>query len=462
MLIQYFVFVLGFLCSTIFAASPAIHEYHLDNGLKLIVKEDHRSPVVLSSIWYKVGGSYEHNGLTGISHVLEHMMFRGTTQYPAGDLDRMISSVGGQQNAMTTNDYTMYYQLLPANQLALSFELEADRMQNLVIKQSDFNNEIQVVMEERRMRFDDNPQALTWERFMAAAFVNNPYHHQTIGWMTDLENMTYQNVRDWYRTWYQPNNAIVVVVGDVDANQVLSLAKKYYGAIAKKAVPVLKPRTEIASLGTIRVNVQVPANVPFLIMGYRMPTLATSKKADQIYALDVLSSVLGGTNSSRLQNDLVRTAQLLSNVEVSYDAFELHGTALQIFVTPMAGKSIAECEAAILKEIQRIKTEKISVDELERVKAQMIASKVYGQDSVQEQAMLLGTPEMIGLPWFVGENYVEQIKRMTPEQVQQAAQRFLQNKALTIAILHPESTAKQQPQQNLVPKNGDLYGKTVH
>lgn len=430
--------ILSVLSTAIFAASP-IYDYQLQNGLKLIVKEDHRSPVVLSSIWYKVGGSYEHSGLTGISHMLEHMMFRGTKQYGPGELDRLISSVGGEQNAMTTNDFTMYYQLLPASQLELSLKLEADRMRNLLLNERDFINEQQVVMEERRMRYEDNPQSLAWERFMAAAFVNNPYHHQTIGWMVDIENLTLNDLRAWYQRWYQPNNAILVIVGDVNAKTVYPLVQKYFATIPKTPVPILKPRTEVVALGVTRVEVTLPAKVPVLIMGYHAPTLVTTQETWQPYAIDVLAYVLGGTNSARLQNNLLRTQRLVTTVQVGYDPFDLHGTLLQIVAIPAAGHALAEIEHAIIKEISALQTAKISPVELASIKAQLIAEKVYSQDSVQRQAEILGGPEVLGLSWQVGETYVEAINRVTPEQVQQVAREFLVEKALTVATLHPEA-----------------------
>lgn len=446
-------FVLGLIFSPIYATTPAIQEFRLNNGLKLIVKEDHRSPVVIFTIWYKVGGSYEHNGITGISHVLEHMMFRGTQKFPAGKFEKMISEVGGEQNAMTDNDFTMYYELLPANQLPLSFMLEADRMHNALMSEQDFAKEIQVVMEERRMRYDDNPQAVTFERFNAAAFINNPYHHQAIGWMTDLQNMTAKNALDWYKTWYQPNNAIIVVVGDVKPDQVYQLAQKYFGPIPKKEVPLLKPRTEVASLGPIRVDVNLPAQLPFLIQGYQAPTITTTKLAWQPYALDVLSNILGGSSSSRLQNKLIRQQRIATSVQTSYDPFNLHSTLLQIFSIPGKGSLTYNLEKSIYDEIIQLQQKVITPDELQRVKAQMIASKVYSRDSVQDQAMVLGAPEAVGLSWQYGENYINNIDKVTPEQIQQIAKLLLIPKALTVATLHPETmSAQMKPPLNVQPR----------
>ncbi|HDJ86948.1 MAG TPA: insulinase family protein, partial [Chromatiales bacterium] len=212
------------------AAGP-VHEYRLDNGLRVLVKEDHRAPVVVSQVWYKVGSGDEHGGITGISHALEHMMFQGTAKHPAGEFSRIVAANGGRENAFTGRDYTAYFQLLAKDRLPVSFELESDRMRNLSLKEADFRKEIQVVMEERRLRTDDNPQALTYERFNAAAFVSSPYHHPVIGWMDDLRNLKIGDLRAWYRRWYAPNNATLVVVGDVDPQAVLRLAERYFGPL---------------------------------------------------------------------------------------------------------------------------------------------------------------------------------------------------------------------------------------
>ena len=211
------------------SSGNGVHEYQLANGLKILVKEDHRAPVVVSQIWYKVGSSYEHSGSTGVAHVLEHMMFKGTKKHGPNEFSKIISANGGRENAFTGQDYTAYFQQLEKSRLPISFELEADRMANLNLRAEDFEKEVKVVMEERRMRTEDNPQALTYEQFAATAFVSSPYHHPIIGWMDDLEHMDVNDMRSWYKHWYAPNNATLVVAGDVDPDAVFELAKKYFG-----------------------------------------------------------------------------------------------------------------------------------------------------------------------------------------------------------------------------------------
>lgn len=427
------------------SAAGSVHEYHLNNGLTLLVKEDHRAPVLISSVWYKVGGSYEHNGITGISHALEHMMFRGTQKHPPGELDAIISDHGGEQNAMTGNDMTVYYQRLSSDKLPISFELESDRMRHLLLREKEFSKEIQVVMEERRMRYDDNPQQLTYERFQAAAHVNNPYHHQAIGWMTDLQHMTVQDLRAWYRAWYAPNNAIVIVVGDVKPEQVLALAEKYFGPLKSSPIPALKPRIEVPALGEKYVIVQAPAKLPLIFMGYQTPVLKTLPKKQiwQAYALDVLSAVLGGSDSSRFAESLKRDQQLVSEASAYYNPLERHSDQLVLSAVPASGHSVEQVQAALEHAIQRLKERLVSAKELERVKAQVITQATYQRDSLMTQAMDLGNLVTAGLPWQWADQYVSRISAVTPEQIQAVAKLYLTPERLTVAVLQPTEAIHQ-------------------
>ena len=245
--------------SQLVLAAGSVHEYQLDNGLKLIVKEDHRAPVVVSQVWYRVGASYEHDGITGVSHVLEHMMFKGTDAHPPGEFTRIISENGGSENAFTSKDYTAYFQRLEKSRLPISFELEADRMRHLHLQDEEFQKEINVVMEERRLRTDDKPTALTYEQFMATAFLSSSVRIPTIGWMSDLENMQLNDLQQWYERWYAPNNAIVVVVGDVEPEAVLKQVKKYFGPLKPEEIVPVKPRTEPPQKGRRHITVRAPA-----------------------------------------------------------------------------------------------------------------------------------------------------------------------------------------------------------
>lgn len=413
------------------------YEYSLQNGLKLIVHEDHRAPIVVSSVWYKVGGSYEHNGITGISHMLEHMMFKGTKHFGPGKLIKIISDNGGQQNAMTSDDFTMFYQKLAADKLDLSFELEADRMQNLLLRQDLFDKEHQVVMEERRMRIDDNPQARTWERFHAAAFLNNPYHHPTVGWPSDIQHLTLEDLGRWYKTWYSPNNAVIVVVGDVKPTYVFSLAKKYFGPLKASQAPKLKPQHEMSSVGAKQIIVDIPAKVPWLVIGYNVPVLKTASDPWKAYALYVLANILDSGNSGRLATDLVREQQIAVSVGSQYDLYSLHSNLLVLEGVPSVNHTAKDLRQAFLKEINRLQTTQVSEAELARIKAQVIASNVYKKDSMMQQTYDLGIPEMAGLSWKDNDAFISRIEAVTPQQIQEVANEFLQPQRLTTAVLKP-------------------------
>ena len=265
----------AFLISALAGAGVAaeVIEYQLDNGLKLLVKQDRRAPVVVSQVWYKVGGSYETDGITGVSHALEHMMFKGTAAYPAGEFSRIIADNGGRDNAFTGPDYTAYFQTLESSRLEISFRLEADRMRNLVLKQTEFDKEIEVVKEERRLRTEDQPQSFLYETARATAFQTSPYRYPIVGWMQDLDNMTVRELADWYQRWYAPNNATVVVVGDVEPDAVHALAEKYFGVLPAGKPVQVESLKEVAQRGVKRITVKRPAELPYLLMAYKTPVL---------------------------------------------------------------------------------------------------------------------------------------------------------------------------------------------
>ncbi len=414
-----------------------VHEYRLDNGLKVLVKEDHRAPVVVSQIWYKVGASYEHGGITGISHILEHMMFKGTEKHGPGEFSRIIAENGGRENAFTGRDYTAYFQQLEKSRLAISFEMEADRMRNLLLPPEEFAKEVKVVMEERRMRTEDNPHALTYEQLNATAFVNSPYHHPIIGWMQDLESLTIEDLTHWYRRWYTPNNATLVVVGDVEPEAVYELARKHFGPIEPSEVKAPKPRTERRQHGLRRVTVRVPAKLPYLVMGYKVPVLKTAETEWEPYALEVLAGILDGGNSARLSRELVRKRQLAANAGAGYDLYAMRESLFLLDGTPAEGHTTAELEQALRTAIEQLKKEPVTAEELARVKAQVVAGKTYEQDSPFYQAMQMGTLETVGLGWRWMEEYSDKVTAVTAEQVQAVARKYLIDDRLTIAELEP-------------------------
>jgi zinc protease len=415
-----------------------VHETKLTNGMKVLVKEDHRAPVVVSQVWYKVGSSYENLGITGVSHVLEHMMFKGTAKYASGEFSRIIAENGGSENAFTGRDYTAYFQQLEKSRLPISMQLEADRMRNLTLPAEEFNKELAVVMEERRLRTDDNPRALTQEKFYATAFISSPYHNPIIGWMNDLQNLSVEDLGVWYRRWYAPNNATLVIVGDVDAQAVFELAEQYFGKLAASELKPLKPRREVPQSGMRKITVKAPAELPYLMMGYKVPVLNTASEQWEPYALEMLAGILGGSNSARFPRELVREQQIAVGVNIGYDLFARQEDLLVIEATPAQGHEIEEVKQAIEVQIERLKTELVNEDELARIKAQVVAHKVYEQDSVFYQAMQMGMLETIGLGWRKLDEYPERIRAITAEQVQAVARKYLIKDGLTVATLDPQ------------------------
>jgi zinc protease len=357
-----------------------VHEYQLQNGMKVLVKPDHRAPVVVVQVWYKVGSADEHTGITGISHVLEHMMFKGTTRHPGGAFSRIIAANGGQENAFTSRDYTAYFELLEKSRLATALELEADRMRNLTLPEDEFLKELEVVKEERRLRTEDNPDALTYEQLNATAFNHSPYHHPIIGWMSDLDGLTVEEVRRWYDIWYAPNNATLVVVGDVQPEAVNKLARQYFGGYEAKALPERKPRSEVPQRGPRRAIVKAPAELPYLIIGYKTPVLISSEQAWEPYALAVLAGVLDAGRSSRLSERLVREQELAASAGAGYDLYSRYDDLFLLDSTPAHGHTVADVEQALYRELQRLRNERVTSAELERVKAQVVASEIFAQD----------------------------------------------------------------------------------
>ena len=419
-----------------------VKEFKLKNGLKLIVQEDHRSPVVVSQVWYRAGALDEVNGKTGVAHLLEHMMFKGTKKVPAGQFSRLIAAAGGKENAFTGMDYTCYFQQLEKSNLPLSFKLEADRMANLQITDEEFSKEIKVVMEERRWRTEDKPQSRVNEQFQATAYRAHPYARPVVGFMNDLENMTAADAREWYNTWYAPNNATIVVVGDVKAQDVLKLAQANFGQLKPKKLPARKPQTEPAQMGERRVVVKAPGKLPYLAIGFHAPTLAdkpTPEQAWEPYALDVLSGVLSGNDSARLNQKLVRETSLAVDVGAGYDSTSRGREAMfELSGTPSEGKTVQDLEVAMLEQVEKIKTGGVTQQELDRVKAAVIASDVYQRDSMFYQGMQIGQLETMGYDWRLLKEYPEKLKAITSEQIQAVAKKYLVKDNMTVATLDPQ------------------------
>jgi zinc protease len=380
----------------------------------------------------------ERTGVTGVAHVLEHMMFKGTKDVPVGQFSKIIAAAGGRENAFTSYDHTAYFQQLHKSKLSLAMKLESDRMHNLLMSEKEFAKEIKVVMEERRWRTDDEPRSLLFEKMMAAAYQEHPYHNPVIGWMTDLQNMNADDALDWYKTWYAPNNATLVVAGDVKASEVFALAQRYYGSIPAGELPKRKAVGEAEQLGIKRLTVKAPSELPFLVMAWHAPTLRDAEKDWKPYALEVLVGVLDGNSSARLNKALVREQQVAMDVGTGYDSVARGPGLFVIEATPREGKTVADVEAALRAQLALLVRDGVSAEELQRVKAQVTAGEVYKRDSVFYQAMQIGQLESAGMSHKDIPVMLEKLQTVTAQQVRDVARELFNDDQLTVAALDPQ------------------------
>ena len=422
------------------------HEFTLDNGLKVIVREDHRAPVVVSQLWYRVGSSYEPPGRTGMSHALEHMMFKGSERLEPGQASRLLSSLGAQENAFTSRDYTAYYQILSRDQLAIALELEAERMHGLTLPEDEFLREMEVIKEERRLRVDDNPNSLAYERFLTQAYMASPYGQPVIGWMHDLDRLTVDDLRNWYHQHYQPSNAILVVVGDVQADEVRTLAERYFGPLTDTpATPAKAPR-ELPGGSERSLTLHLPVQMPSLLLGFNVPSRSTAEQAWEAHALRLLEAVLDGGYSARLPSRLERDQAIATSASASYDGFARGDSLFLLSGLPNESRdtSLEQLEQALWEQIDELKQTPPSQDELNRVQAQMTAELVYAQDSISHQANQIGMLESIGLPWTLLDEDVAALQAITPEQISEVARRYLVPERLTRAHVLPVTTEEKR------------------
>ncbi|MBL8434057.1 MAG: insulinase family protein [Zoogloea sp.] len=443
----------AFVLSAAFAA-PALanpFESTLPNGMKLIVKEDRRAPSVVHMVWYKVGAMDEVDGTSGVAHLLEHMMFKGTRKVGPGEFNKRVSAAGGRDNAFTSYDYTAYFQQVPKEALPAMMALEADRMAHLQVTDESFKKEIEVVKEERRLRTDDKARSLVIEQLMATAFQAHPYRRPIIGWMNDLDNMTAADARDWYLRWYVPNNATLVVVGDVDHQAVFREAARTYGVVKARALPARKPLVEPAQRGPRSTVVKAPAELPYVALAWRVPTLRDVKADGDFYALQVLAAVLDGYDGARFAKNIVRGSRVAVTAGAGYDGTARGESLFVVDGAPAQGKTVADVEAALRAEITRIQTDGVSDDELRRVKAQAVAGQVYKRDSLMGQAMEIGQGEMVGLSWKDDAYMLERIRAVTPAEVQAVARKYFGDETLTIARLDPLPVDPQARERAAVP-----------
>ncbi len=433
------------------AAVPVAQQFTLANGMTLIVKPDHRAPTAVHMLWVRVGSMDEVDGTSGVAHVLEHMMFKGTPTVKAGEFSRRVAALGGRENAFTSKDYTGFYQQIPAAHLADVMALEADRFAHNQWSDEEFSKELEVVKEERRMRTDDSPHARLSEAMMAMVYEASPYHRPIVGWMSDLDAMTPDDARAFYHRWYTPTNAVVVVAGDVDVKQVRALAEKIYGHIPQRALPVRKPRIEPEQFGIRRMDFKAPAEQASVNLAFKVPGLAPDAlehspldaKAVDALALTVLSAVLDGYDGARLDRALTQPADHVADSAGSY--YGLAGRGPQLFMlegVPAQGKTAAQVEKDLREQVARVARDGVTEEELNRVKTQWVAGEVYKQDSVFNQAQSLGANWIIGAPLERDERLIARLRTVTGAQVQAVAAKYFGDDALTVATLLPQPIDK--------------------
>ncbi len=427
-------FVIVFVSLPAFAKSgfENVKEYTLKNGLKVLLLEEHKAPDAVFQIWYKVGSRYERYDKAGISHMLEHMMFRGSKRFGPKEFSQIVQRYGGSDNAFTSQDYTAFFQTFASDYIWLSFDLESDRMNGLLLKNSAFQKERKVVEEERRMRTDDNPEAALGEQTEAAAFVLAPYHWPIIGWMDNIKHYTIQDVRRHYRHYYMPNNATIVVVGDIDAAKTIKEIEKWFGPIPRGPEPPKVVVSEPPQQGERRVYLKKQAELPTVDIIYHAPNL----ESKDYYALDVLETIFSGGNSSRLYKDLVYKKQIAQYADADYEGVSKDPNTFSFTVGVMPGKTAKEAEDAVYDEIKKIQTTPVSAHELQKAKNQIEAGFIMGQDSNFYRAMMLGIYESVA-SWKLLDTYLDNIKKVTPEDVQRVAKKYLTADNSTVGILIP-------------------------
>ena len=432
------VWTLAFACAAI--SAPVFAETvskTLDNGLKVIVREDARAPVVVTQLWYKVGSVDEEAGKTGLSHVLEHMMFKGTPTVPSGEYSKRITAMGGELNAYTNRDETVYYQTVAKQHLPEVLQMEADRMVNLGFSNKDYVNELEVVKEERRLRTDDSPSGRLYEKLYQTAFTTSGNKSPIIGSMDDLTHMTGDDARAWYRKWYAPNNATMVIVGDVNAKQAIKQVENAFGAIKPSALPSRALPAEPKQTQARQAEVSAPSELPIVALGYQVPQLKNIN--DKLpYALDTLADVLDGNAASRMEKNLVRAKPIALSAGASYSLLTRADTVFVLSGAPAQGVSVPQLIAALKGEVADIAKNGVSEEELARIRNQRAASETYAKDSMATQASLMGDLESKGFGYQDEDEMRRRLNAVTAAEVQQAAQ-FLSDETVTQVILKPEA-----------------------
>lgn len=412
-------------------------EHQLKNGLKVLLLREPRAPIISLQVWYRVGSRNEELGKTGISHLNEHMMFKATEKYGPKDFSRLVQKAGGNDNAFTGRDYTAYFENGPKTELPRWLEMEADRMRNLKVSQEDFDTEKKVVLEERRMRTEDDPISFLQEEVMAAAFKAHPYQWPVIGWFHDIESITREDFLQRYRQYYEPNNCTVVVVGDIEPQETLKQIEVAFGAIQPGPEPPKVTALEPRQYGERRVVVRREAQLPFIMMAYHSPNW----QDPDAYPLEMLARILSQGRSSRLYHNLVYKQHLALDVGADYSFDHIDPSVFTLYGQPLPGKTVAQVEAALDAEVKRLQTEPVGEKELQKAKNQAVAGFYMRLDSLFYRGMLLGKLETVA-KWTLIKDFVPKIMQVTAEDVRRVAQKYLVAENRNVGILSPIKTEK--------------------
>jgi len=412
--------------------ATAVQEFVLDNRLKVLLLEDHKSPAVTFQVWYRVGSRNEKDGKSGLSHFLEHMMFKGTPSIKPEEYSRIIAKNGGRSNAFTTSDVTVYFATMSRDKIGIELEMEADRMANALLGDTYFEPEKKVIQEERRLRTDDKPVAALDEVTSAVAYTVHPYRRPVIGWMDDIQNLSRQDLVDHYKLYYAPNNAFIVIAGDFSTEEILPKIKAAFEKIPRGPEPPKVRAEEPPQRGERRVFLKKEAELPFVMMFYHAPNL----KSPDNFALDLLTVVLAGGRSSPLYHDLVYQKRLARSVDANYSSVSMDPGGFSITAQLMPGKEPPEVEREIDTLVDKIKSELISERDLQKAKNQVESSFIFAQDSIFGQAMKIGSYEANG-GWRQMDQYIDGIRRVTREDIQRVAREYLDRDRRTVGMLIP-------------------------
>ena len=436
----------------VFQASPSLavdpHEYVLSNGMKVLLVEVPKAPVATVQVWYKVGSRNEVMGRAGLSHMLEHMMFKGTAKYPKGSFSRLIRKNGGIDNAFTGQDFTAYFENLSADRVELALDLEADRMQGLVLDRNEFQTERDVVKEERRLRTEDDPQGALVEAMFAQTFLSHPYHWPVIGWFSDLDAMSLDDLQRHYDTFYSPNNATLIVTGDIKADELIHTIKNLFEPIPRGPSPKQAISVEPDQRGERRFFLKREAQVPFVMMGFRVPNYSS----EDAYALTLLESILSQGKSSRLYQSLVHDQKNSLAVGADYSLMQTDPGLFYFYSVVSPGSKVEAVEEALQLEIARLQGEPPSELELQRAKNQVEASRIFEQDSNFRYAMLLGQSETIGAGWRWLDEFLKHVQSVTAKDIQRVARQYLVPDNRTVGILIPLPEKQPEPSPGTAPQ----------